>query len=264
MDNEFIIAQNPVLRNYISMMWQCSGSPGYKNEMILPSGIVEIIFNFSDNVFTAKIRADSFSVKRSFINGYNTKPILLKLPCYHSFFGVRFHPFVIRHLFGFNAGEFANRAIDLTLIEPFFNLLWHQLFEEKDFSKRVSIFREWLLKKTGGIIRRANAIDLFLNNEPEKKYSVHTLSKTLYSSPRQLSRKFYQLTGMNTLHILAYKNYLKSLALMENPKLSLTEISYSCHFSDQSHFIKVFKEFAGITPSEYQKQKSVLKGHIFQ
>ena len=120
MDNEFIIAQNPILKHYISMMWQYSGSPGYKNEMILPSGIVEIIFNFSGNVFTGQITGDSFYVKRSFINGFNTKPIILKLPCYHSFFGVRFHPFVIRHLFGFNAGEFANRAIDLTLIDPFF------------------------------------------------------------------------------------------------------------------------------------------------
>jgi len=102
MDNEFIIPQNPVLKNYISLMWQCAGSPDCENEMILPSGNVEIIFNFSGNVFTGQITRDSFSVKRSFINGFNTKPILLKLPCYHSFFGVRFHPFVIRHLFGFN------------------------------------------------------------------------------------------------------------------------------------------------------------------
>ena len=263
MDNEFIIVQNPVLKNYISLMWQCSGSPVYENEMILPSGVIEIIFNLSGNVFTGKIIRDPFSVKRSFINGFNTKPVLLKLPGYHSFFGVRFHPFVIRHLFGFNAGEFANCTIDLSLIDPFFNSLWYQLYEAKIFPKRVSIFREWLLKKTGGIIRRANAIDLFLNNEPEKKYCVHTLSKSLYCSPRQLSRKFYQLTGMNTLHILTYKNYLKSLALMENPKLSLTEIGYSCYFSDQSHFIKVFKGFAGITPGEYRKQKGFLKGHIY-
>jgi len=264
MDNQFIIPQNSILKNYISLVWQCSGSPAYKNEIILPSGTVEIIFNFSQNLFTALIGSDSLSVKKSFINGFNTKPIFLTVPGYHSFFGVRFQPFVIRHLFRFNAGEFANRTIDLTLIDPFFNTLWHQLYEANDFEKRVLIFRAWLLKKTSGTISSANAIDLFLKNEPEKKHSVDSLSKTLYCSPRQLSRKFYQLTGMNTLHILTYKNYLKSLALMENPKLSLTEICYRSHFSDQSHFIKVFKDFAGITPGEYKKQKSFLKGHIFQ
>jgi AraC-like DNA-binding protein len=263
MDNEFIIADNSILKNYISLMWQSSGSPDYKKEMIVPSGTVEIIFNFSENLFTAQIGSNSLSVKKSFINGFNTNPIFLQVPAFHSFFGVRFHPFVIRHLFRFNAGEFANRTIDLALIDPFFNSLWHQLYEAKDFSKRVSIFKTWLLKKSNEVIPRMHSVDMFLNNEAERKYSVATLSKTLYSSPRQLSRKFYQLTGMNTSHILTYKNYLKSLELMENPKLSLTEICYSCHFSDQSHFIKVFKDFAGITPGEYRKQKSFLKGHIF-
>jgi AraC-like DNA-binding protein len=264
MENDFVIPQNPVVKNYISLLWQSSGIPDYALERILPSGTVEIIFNFSSDVFTGQITRDSFSVKRSFINGFNTKPILLHLPGYHSFFGIRFHPFVIRHLFGFNAGEFANRTVDVSLIDPLFNALWHQLYEAKDFLKRVAIFRQWLLKKTNGTIHRENAIDLFLKNYPDKKYGVQALSKTLYSSPRQLSRKFYQLTGMNTLHILAYKNYLKSLALLDNPKLSLTEIGYSCHFADQSHFIRVFKNFAGISPGEYQKQKSNLAGHIYQ
>lgn len=264
MNNDFVIPQNPVLKSYVSLMWQCAGTPDYSCEMILPSGTVEIIFNFSSNVFTGQITRDSFSVKRCFINGYNTKPIVLNVPRYHSFFGIRFHPFVVRRLLGFNAGEFANRTVDLTLIDPVFDSLWYQLYEAKDFLKRVSVFKEWLLKKTNGVTPRANEIDLFLTLDPNRKYCVHTLSKTLYCSPRQLSRKFYQLTGMNTLHVLTYKNYLKSLAFLENPKLSLTEVAYSCHFSDQSHFIKVFKDFAGITPGEYQKQKSFLMGHIFQ
>jgi len=264
MDNQFIIPQNSILKNYVSLIWQSCGSPDYKKETIVPSGTVEIIFNFSENLFTAEIGSQSLPVKKSFINGFNTNPIFLKVPRHHSFFGVRFHPFVIRHLFRFNAGEFANRTIDLALIDPFFNTLWHHLYEAKDFAQRVFIFRTWLLKKTNGIIPQANPIDLFLNHDAEKKHSVATLSKMLYSSPRQLSRKFYQLTGMNTLHVIQYKNYLKSLGLMENPNLSLTEICYSCHFSDQSHFIKVFKDLAGITPGEYKKQKSFLKGHIFQ
>lgn len=264
MDNEFIIPQNPILKNYISLIWQSSGAPHHKNEMILPSGTVEIIFNFSSDPFAGRIGRNSFSIKRSFINGFNTKPVLLNLPAYHSFFGVRFNAFVIRRLFGFHAGEFANQTVDLTLIDPFFNSLWHRLCEASDFSKRVSIFRAWLLKKTSGIIPAANAIDVFLNHEPEKKLCVQMLSKMLYSSPRQLSRKFYQLTGMNTLHIITYKNYLKSLSLMEHQNISLTGVAYHCHFADQSHFIKVFKDFAGITPREYQKQKSSLMGHIFQ
>lgn len=45
----------------------------------------------------------------------------------------------------------------------------------------------------------------------------------------------------------------KSLSLLRNADLSLTEIAVACGFSDQSHFIRCFREFLGLTPKEFRK-----------
>ena len=35
---------------------------------------------------------------------------------------------------------------------------------------------------------------------------------------------------------------------------SITEIAFLCGFSDFSYFIKVFKKYKGVTPSQYAKK----------
>ncbi len=39
--------------------------------------------------------------------------------------------------------------------------------------------------------------------------------------------------------------------ILNKPHLSFTEIAYTCGFSDQSHFIRLFKKYIGVTPSAF-------------
>ncbi|RDC58741.1 helix-turn-helix transcriptional regulator [Adhaeribacter pallidiroseus] len=45
----------------------------------------------------------------------------------------------------------------------------------------------------------------------------------------------------------------KSLALLRNPHLSLTDVALECGFADQSHFIRIFKEMTGWLPKHFKK-----------
>jgi AraC family transcriptional regulator len=45
----------------------------------------------------------------------------------------------------------------------------------------------------------------------------------------------------------------KSLSLLPDKNLSLTEIAFDCGFADQSHFLRCFKQITGNTPSAYRK-----------
>ena len=94
--------------------------------------------------------------------------------------------------------------------------------------------------------------------------SVSKLSELLCYSPRHLSRKLRELTGMNTEEILLYKKYLQAVNLIHHSGLSLTQVGYACHFADQSHFIKTFKSFALLTPKEYKNRRSAIAGHIYE
>ena len=60
-----------------------------------------------------------------------------------------------------------------------------------------------------------------------------------------------------------YKKFLKSLETIHHCQgSSLTEIAYDSGFYDQAHFTRTFREFTGMSPKKYQKEKSPIPGHI--
>lgn len=264
MNNHYYIPQEPLVKNVIQSVWQVDYLTSFKTEYIIPKGIVEIIFNFSDN---APIIGDTDSNKalpHCFINGYNTNPIQLQLPKKQVFFGVLFQPLAIKKVFGSPAAEFFNSVVDLTLIDSSYHSLWHQLAEQTDFDARVSIIIAWIKQNYIELLPQEQLINRFLYTDNQVGTSVKNLADTLFYSPRHLSRKIIEATGMNTEEILLYKKYLHALDLMHHTDLPLTTIAYQSQFADQSHFIKAFKGYTKMTPRAYKRNKSFVKGHLYK
>jgi AraC-like DNA-binding protein len=266
MDNNFLIPHTPGLKDIVHSFWQVNRcNTDFRKETIIPKGIVEIIFSFIEtDDFYVQLGTQRYRFPRCSINGYNTGPIYLQLPDKQIFFGVVFHPTAIKNIFGIPAGEFADQGVDMTLVDPSFNTLWHRLAEQKTFNERVSFFGDWLKKRLPYVTLRERAFNTFLNSNTDKILTVSELSESLCYSPRHLSRKLLELTGMNTEKTLLYKKYQRAVSLIHHSKLSLTEIGYSCDFADQSHFIKTFRSFALITPKEYKNRRSPIAGHIYE
>lgn len=237
----------------------------FQKEQIIPKGIVEIIFNFSDNLkIAAQLDGKELTLPGSFINGYNTAPIEMQVPAQQVFFGIRFKPLAIKKLFGVPAGEFSDLVVDLSLLDPGIQALWEQLAEQPAFDARVLIFCTWLEQRLIDWQPRENLINQFLCDLNQHDLPVDVLAGTLCYSPRQLSRKLTEATGLNTEDILLYKKYLHAVHLIHSSDLSLTEIAAGSHFSDQSHFIRSFKAFTRMTPGDYKRNKSQVKGHLYE
>jgi AraC-like DNA-binding protein len=265
LNNERYIPQTAYLKNVIRSIWQTEGAPGFQNETILPKGNAEIIFNFNDEApIRATIDNKQFHLGKCFVNGFNTCPIQTQLPRQHVLFGIEFHLIAIKKLFGIPASEFTNMVVDPALLHPSFNSLWHILAAKKTFNERVAVITTWIEQKAIGLEPREQFLTSFLANDLQQTASVTGLAKSVCYSTRQLSRKIYELTSLNTEDVLLYKKYLRSLQLIQHSHLPLTEIAYESHFSDQSHFIRSFKTFAQITPGEYRQSKSDIPGHIFE
>jgi AraC-like DNA-binding protein len=265
MDSHLIHPNHPVLNKSVISMWQLSGFPSYRHERIIPKGIIEVIFNFTESdSITASIRNQCMQLPRCFIWGVTTHPIELNLPYHHSFFGVRFKVDAIRQLFAAPAGMFTHEPVDMTLVDKTISELWDKLAGEQDFNKRVSFVIQWLSKKSFEPHIRERSLADFLDDDLCGNYTARALSEKMFYSSRQLSRKFQETTGMNTEEILQYKKYLQALAMMHKTEFSLSEIAHHCHFFDQSHFIRVFKSYAEITPGSYRQRMSFLQGHIFE
>lgn len=265
LNNRLYIPQTSRFSDTIQAIWQIERRTPLHREVIIPKGVVEIIFNLNDQFpILSQIGGRQYRVSDCFINGFNTVPIQLQPPGQQVFFGVQLQPLAVKELFGAPASAFSNTLVDLTLLDPSFRSLWHQLAGQRSFEARVSVILSWLEKRIPGREPRERMMNDFLIDVNRHNLSVAALAHSLYYSPRHLSRKISEATGMNAEEILLYKKYLHSVHLMHRTGLTLTEIAHESHFSDQSHFIKSFKAFTGMTPGAYKRKKSEVQGHIFE
>ena len=265
MNTNFYIPQTPHHRHVIHSMWQVERFNSYHTENIIPKGIIEVIFNFDNNdPIPAFVGSKQYLLPKCFINGFNTLPIHLRLPSQQQFFGVRLQPLAVKKIIGAPGCEFLDMPVDLTLVDRSLSTLWNQLAEQKNFDKRVNIFLGWIDQRLPQLQPQEQLINEFLCSINQHDLSVGDLANSLCYSPRHLSRKLSEATGINTEEILLYKKYLHAVHLIHQTELSLTKIAYESHFSDQSHFIKTFKAYASLTPGEYRKSKSRLKGHLYK
>lgn len=265
MNSNYHIPETGLIKDVTHAFWQIEGFTSFHNEHILPKGIVEVIFNFSDaSPIPAQVCKKQYHLTHCFINGFNTEPVQIQLPEQQKFFGVQLRPLAVKKLFGIPACEFSNTVVDLTLLDSGFLSLWHQLAEQKSFDERVNVFSNWMEQKLPDLHPREKMVNDFLLTVDRYDLSVTELADSLCYSPRQLSRKMTEATGMNTEEILLYKKYLHAVHLIHHTDLSLTKIAYQSNFSDQSHFIKSFKTYTNMTPGEYKVSKSFVKGHIYE
>ena len=249
----------------IHSIWQVDHFTSFEKEYIIPKGIIEIIFNFSEcSPILAQLDSRNYHLPNCFINGFNKTPIQVQLPKQLTFFGILFQPLAIKKIFGSPACEFSDITVDLTLLDSTFHSLWHQLAEQSNFSNRVSVFLGWVKRNFIEWQPQEQLINNFLYAVNQHDLSVKELANSLCYSPRHLSRKIFEATGMNTEEILLYKKYLHAVHLIHHTDLSLTAIAYQSEFSDQSHFIKSFKAYTKMTPGEYKVNKGYVKGHIYK
>ncbi|KFF05063.1 AraC family transcriptional regulator [Flavobacterium reichenbachii] len=96
-------------------------------------------------------------------------------------------------------------------------------------------------------------IDDLLHEQFAENLSLDYLSKTLDIHPVHLSRNFSKYFDCNLSEYVRKLKVEKALSLIALQKQSFTEIAHQCGFSDQSHFIRCFKEINDVNPSEYKK-----------
>lgn len=85
--------------------------------------------------------------------------------------------------------------------------------------------------------------------------SINDIANRLEVSTRWIQKLFKRFFNIAPCELAQLNRFNDSLQLImtEKPNSS-TNITYSSHFYDQSHFIRSFKQFAGLLPSQFVKE----------
>jgi AraC-like DNA-binding protein len=279
MDMLTYIPKSPAIRGYTSFIWELKGNRN-RYETILPSGVMEIIFNLSKPISAVLPHGKNIDqAPDCFIQGIHTQILKVAYSDRQHLFGMRLKPHMVRSFLGVLPSELSNEAIDLTLIKPQFRILWHQLVEAHSFEDRVKLLEINLKPINNNVCRRSGMlgewflrsghqmsgpIDLQIDSGTRVPFdSVNSLAQLVSFSTRHLNRKTQEIFGLTAEELIRYKKFLRAVELMHQEVYSLTEVSHLAGFFDQSHFIRVFKSFTDMTPKRYLQTKGKLPFHLF-
>ncbi len=95
-------------------------------------------------------------------------------------------------------------------------------------------------------------VDDLLNDKWNQQITLQELSMATEKHPITISKHFRKYFSCTLGEYLRKLKIDKSIPLIKNSRMSLTEIALHCGFADQSHFTRNFKQMTGFSPKEFR------------
>jgi AraC-like DNA-binding protein len=95
-----------------------------------------------------------------------------------------------------------------------------------------------------------------IHEHSDEEVSLTKVAKAVNISPNYLSEKFKQVTGINFVDYVARTRFEKARSLLHDVDLRISEIAFGVGFQSLSQFNRVFKKFAGKSPTQYRVARS--------
>ncbi len=155
------------------------------------------------------------------------------------------------------------KLVDFGRAVQLFNILMNISFDE---SSKTQLMTDYTLKLLLlEITRQADEQNVnnipgnivsamaWIKNHYYRHFDVTELADYIGYNADYLSTVFKKHTGFS---VIQYTNKIRIKAakiFLSDFGTSVKETAYSCGFTDDKYFIRVFKQYEGITPSEYRK-----------
>lgn len=216
----------------IGVFYNPSDKP--KDVVVLPDGRVDLFFSKSDS--------EPFHVT---LMGLETEPEQRSVPPKTLNFAISFRPIAVEYILQTSIADFLNSGKEYP--NDFWGFGIDDLNDFDAFYKKISLKVKELIPKEVDE-RKRNLFNLIYSSKGEM--SVKELSEKISWSSRQINRYFSQYFGLSLKAYCSILRFRKSLEHIANGKL-FPELN----FTDQTHFIKEIKKFAGVVPKELSKNK---------
>jgi len=251
------------LKHFVRYFWvlESNNSAGTPETFSpLPDGSPGIMFQPPDKG-TFYLEEGNKQLPGIMLYGQAIQPAKMVLTGKLNTVGICLQPHALQSVFGINAHELTGKCVDLGLVQHKKEKhLQEKLLYATSIEEQINLFSASLINSVNQMGDQKDALTSFVTSEILKgkgDVSFNALLKQLQLSERTLERRFKQSIGVSAKLFSRICRYQESLnQLRKNNYQKLSDIAYENGYSDQSHFIRSFKEFTGVSPFDYKKQLS--------
>lgn len=217
-----------------------------------------IYFYINDPIHTRKNGNNAFIKKPGSITvGPQLTGVHLNLGKDHFMLAIIFHPGGLYRLLGMPMKHMFDEDVDsYALFGNEINRIHEKLQYAQSWLEMKNIAESFLLNRIGRLktaLPFDHAIRELMDNSGNLR--MEKVASLSCLSIRQFERKCMERIGLPPKLFARLVRFSGAYQLKEHqPHLSWTEIAHSSGYYDQMHFLRDFKEFAGVTPSLIQGQ----------
>ena len=252
------IPQFPV-NLYVDYFMICHGVPAFQQEYIFPNNEAEIFFNLGDvNFASGKEENVLLTFSKTIVSGLRSERLTITPGGIFSIAGVRFNIFGFYQLFKIPSSEFTDKNFDGSDVwNSEMSLMHEQLMNAGDTKQRMELLERWIK----AIISKRDVRDALVWKKltPALTYTSLSLQDYLAAamgySHKHVIHLFKEKCGLAPKMIQRVFRFNRVLIkALQQSSMNWTSLSHEGGYTDQSHFIRDFKQFTGFTPQALNKQ----------
>lgn len=260
----------PPLDEFVDHLWSLSDAPPHARERIVPSGTLELVVNLAEDEIRVYRPGDTSHPHRhagSVVSGAFTGCFVIDTREHASIMGAHFRPGGAFLFLAAPADQLTDRHVALEdLWSPGeVRRLRDRLCAGPGAAARFQVLEEALLARMRQPRERRGVVQVALERLRRPGVSVGEVSSAVGISHRRFIELFGREVGITPkvyLRVERFQRLLEMAGRVEAPRWSW--LAHRCGYFDQSHLIRDFRAFAGVTPAQYAGQRSerVKENHI--
>ena len=252
----------PPLSKFVDSFWLYEGhATQHAIERILPTGTLELVINLRQNelrFYDDERRENCSRFSGAVVSGAHGRGITPSEES--SIIGVHFKPGGAFPFLGLPADDLTDTHVDLeTLWGPLAGRLQERLSEARTSTERFRLLPEALLSRLCHKVEKhyatSAALQMFETNQGRP--TVREAAKYIGLSQRRFIQIFKAQVGLTPKLFSRIQRFQQTRTFIhQNRSPNWAALAFDLGYFDQSHLIREFLEFSGLSPTDYLNRQS--------
>jgi AraC-like DNA-binding protein len=265
-----IYTPSPILRPYVKMLWAWDGyHPPHTHERILPFAAVELTVNLTGEPLCFAYPEDHYqphSIPGLIVSGARSRYFVVETARPAHLFSVLFQAAAARLFFGVSARALSNLHLPLCEVWGYSaDALYEGLMTARTSAERCAILEAHLLVRLHHAPAPHPAVAFAVQSFHRAAVapSIAHVVDRIALSPTRFIQVFQDEVGLTPKQFCRVQRFQQSLQMItQRPVIDWADLALAAGYYDQAHFINEFRQFAGITPTQFAPQSAEHPGNL--